>query len=73
MNIDQNSLITLTVILATTLIGVVALIRNTPVTLRINLGKDKSFILEGKTPLLIPEKTKIDCLPGKENSQICDN
>ena len=71
MNIDQNSSITLAVILSVTLIGIVALMRNTDTKLRINLGVDKSLILEGKTPLSIPEKTKIDCLP-EENSQLCD-
>jgi len=71
MNIDQNSLIALA-ILSVTLIVVVALIRNAPVTLRMVFGKDKSLILEGKTPLSIPEKTEIDCLPGEENSQLCD-
>lgn len=73
MNIDQNSLITLAVIISITLILVVALMRNTDTKLRINLGGDKSFLLQGKTPLSIPEKTKIDCLPGSENSQLCDS
>ncbi|MEM7557232.1 MAG: hypothetical protein AAF378_24720 [Cyanobacteria bacterium P01_A01_bin.84] len=72
MNIDQNSLIALAIVSSMTLIGLVALIRNTPASLKVNLGKDKSLILEGSKPLSIPEKTKIDCLPSKENSQLCD-
>ena len=43
MNIDQNSLIALA-ILSVTLIVVVALIRNAPVTLRMVFGKDLSLI-----------------------------
>ena len=74
MNIDQNSLIALAIIFSITLIGVVALIRNTPASLKVNLGKDKSLILTGSESLSILEKTKIDCLPlnSEENSQLCD-
>lgn len=74
MNIDQYSLIALAIIFSVTLIRVVALIRNTPASLKVNLGKDKSLILTGGESLSIPDKTKIDCLPlpSKENSQICN-
>ncbi|MEL6441990.1 MAG: hypothetical protein AAFQ80_22425 [Cyanobacteria bacterium J06621_8] len=71
MNIDQNSLIILAIISSITLIGVVALIRNTPATLEVNLGEDKSLILKGSKPLPITNK-KNNCFPGEENSQICD-
>ena len=71
MEINQYSLIALA-ILSITLITIVALVRNAPVTLRMVFGKDKSLILEGSKPLSIPGKTKIDCLPGEENSQPCD-
>ncbi|MEM8717992.1 MAG: hypothetical protein AAGE84_01615 [Cyanobacteria bacterium P01_G01_bin.39] len=70
MNIDQNSLIILAIILSVTLIGVVALIRNTSATLRVDLGGGKSFIFEGDKPLSMPQK-KVDCLPNQENRQHC--
>ena len=70
MEIDHNSLLPIAVILSATLIGVIALIRNTPGSLIINIGNDISFVLEGKTPLL--EQNKIDCLPQQENSQLQD-
>ena len=71
MEIDHNSLLPVVVILSATLIGVVALIRNTPGSLIINFGNDRSFILEGKTTSL-PEQNKIDCLPQQVNSQLQD-
>lgn len=73
MDIDRNSLIALAMLLIT-LITIVALVRNAPVTLKMVFGKDKSLILEGTKPLSISETGKIDCLPllSKENSQLCD-
>lgn len=54
-----------------TLIGVVALIRNTSVTLRVNLGGGKSFIFEGDKPLSMPQKKLTVCLPNEEDRQHC--
>ncbi|MGL5941399.1 MAG: hypothetical protein ACRC2S_13590 [Waterburya sp.] len=75
MTLDQNSLIAIALILSVTVITAIALTRNTNTKLRVNFGNDKFLILEGEKPLLTPEKTKIDCLPGEENSQLleCDS
>jgi hypothetical protein len=68
MTLDQNSLIAIAFILSITLIGVIALTRNTDTKLDFKLGKDKSLTIEGKRSL--SEQTKVDCLPGEENSQL---
>ena len=73
MTLDQNSLIMITLILSITVIGVIALTRNTDTKLYLKLGTDKSLTIEGKRSL--PEATKVDCLPGEGNSRLlkCDN
>lgn len=73
MTIDQNSSIAIAFILSITVIGVIALTRNTDTEIYIKLGGDKSVNIKGKRSL--PEQTKVDCLPGEENSQLlkCDS
>jgi hypothetical protein len=82
MKLLQDNLIAIAIILSITLIGVIALTRNTDTKLDLKLGKDKSLTIEGNrlasparsASLSLPEKTEIDCLPGKENSQLnCDS
>jgi hypothetical protein len=43
MTLDQNSLIAIAFILSITVIGVIALTRNTDTKLDLKLGKDKSL------------------------------
>ena len=69
MTLDQNSLIAIAVILSITLIGVIALTRNTDTEIDIKLGGDKSVNIKGKRSPSLSEQTKVDCLPGQENSQ----
>lgn len=73
MILNQSNLIAIAFILSITVIGVIALTRNTDTKLDLKLGKDKSLTIEGKRSL--PEQTKVDCLPGEENSQLlkCDS
>ena len=64
-NVNQTSLIMITVIISVTFIGVTALTRNTDTKLDVNLGKDLgSLTIEG---MRSPDKTN-DCLPSRENS-----
>jgi hypothetical protein len=65
MIVDQTSLITITAIVSVTLVGVIALTRNTDIKLDLNLGKNQSLTIEGKR---LPLKTN-DCLPSGESSQ----
>lgn len=76
MKFTQKSLVAIAAILSATLIGGIALIRNTDTKLDLDLDKDGgSLTIESKPSLSLPEKTKVDCLPGGENSQplICDS
>lgn len=75
MNIVKNNLIIITVILSVTLISAIALTRNTDTEIDIKLGGDKSVNIKGKRSHSLSEQTKIDCLPGEENSQLkkCDS
>jgi hypothetical protein len=81
MIISQTSLIAISLILSITVLGVIALTRNTNTRLDLKLGKDKSLTIEGRR---LPsgyaersrlEQTEADCLPGEENSQLlkCDS
>ena len=70
MTIDQHSLIAIAAIFSVTLIGIIALTRNTDTKLDVNLGRDLgSLTIEGKRSPLLSKQTKVDCLPGEENSQ----
>ena len=72
MTLNQNSLVTIAVIFSVTLIGVIALTRDTDTEINIKLGGDKSIDIRGKRSLSIPKQTKVDCQPGEENSQLLD-
>jgi hypothetical protein len=48
MIIKQNSLLEIAFILSITVIGVIALTRNTDTRLDLKLGKDKSLTIEGR-------------------------
>jgi hypothetical protein len=66
---DKKTLILLLISLvgSVTLMGVTAQIRNTDTKLDLHLKDWVSLTVEGKRS--IPEKTKVDCLPGGGNSQ----
>lgn len=68
MLIDQQTLIQFFAIVALSSIVMIALSRNTHMKLDLNVGKffSSSLIVEGKR---LPEKTKVNCLPGEEKSQ----
>jgi hypothetical protein len=67
----RTSLVVFTAIVSITIIGIMALTRNTDTTLNLNFGQNKSLTIEGKYSLL---KTN-DCLPSGESSHHlnCDN
>ena len=69
MNINERSLVMITVIVSVTLTLVIGLIRNTNMRLDLRLGEDKALTIEGKKSHSHTIKTKVDCLPGEENSQ----
>ena len=58
-----------TIILSVTLMVVITLTRNTDTKIGIKLGKNKWLKIKVKRLLSPSEKTKVDCLPGEENSQ----
>lgn len=72
--VKQNSSIVIVAILSITLIGAIALIRNTDTEIGIQFGEEKSVNIKGKRPSSLSEKTN-DCLPGGESSHRlnCDN
>jgi hypothetical protein len=77
MMTDKTSPISILIILSLTLIGVITLARNTNMKVDIKFGTDRSIAIEGErlasparsTSFSLPGKTKVDCLPGEENSQ----
>jgi hypothetical protein len=73
MSIDQQTLIQLTAIVAPTLVILTALVIVAGGRFILNVGNFGSLTVEGQRS--IPEKTKVDCLPGGENSQLlnCNN
>ena len=72
MTLDQSSLIAIAIIISVTLIGIIALTRNTDTEIDIKLGEEKSINIKGKRSISLPQQTKVDCLPGEENSQLVD-
>ncbi|WP_156114285.1 hypothetical protein [Myxosarcina sp. GI1] len=74
MTINQNNLVTITIVLSVTLIGVIALARNSDTEIDIKLGGDTSVNIKGQRSLPPPLKTN-DCPPSAENSHRlnCDN
>ena len=61
--------ILITIILSVTLIVAITLTRNTDTEIHVQFGKDKSVNIKGKRSLSPSEQTKVDCLPGEDNSQ----
>ena len=72
LNFNQNILIAIAII-SLTLVGIIALTRNTETEIDIYLGGDNSVKIKARSPST-PEKTN-DCLPGGESSQSlnCNN
>ncbi len=69
MKFTQKSLIGIAAIMALTLIGSIALIRNTDTKVNLDLGSRGSLTIESKQSPSLAEETQVDCLPGEENSQ----
>jgi hypothetical protein len=71
MTLDQSRLIAIAAIISVTLIGVIALTRNTNIKINLNFGANPSITIEGKYS---PPKTN-DRLPSGESSHIlsCDS
>lgn len=67
--IEQNKIILIIVVFSATLISILALTRNTDMEVDIKFGEDRSVNIKGKRSPLPPKRTKVDCLPGEENSQ----
>ena len=72
MTLNQKSLLAIAIIFSVTLIAIIALTRNTDTEIDIKLGEDKSVNIKGKGANSLPQQTKVDCLPGEENSQLID-
>jgi hypothetical protein len=60
--LQKKGLIVLAFTCSITLIGAIALIRNTDTEIGIQFGEEKSVNIKGKRPSSLPEKTN-DCLP----------
>ena len=67
---EKTSSVTFTAIVSITIIGTIALTRNTNTKFNLNFGQNQSLTIEGKSS---PPKIN-DCLPSKESSHIlnCD-
>jgi hypothetical protein len=75
---DKTNPISILIILSLTLIGIITLARNTNMKVDIKFGTDRSIAIEGErlaspapsASFSLPGKTKVDCLPIEENSQL---
>lgn len=70
-NIDPASIVALVAMLAVVVVSVLALTKDMNTSLRIQLNENTSVDFE--TQGLAYDETKVDCLPGSENSQLCDS